>query len=115
MLSHPESWDWLDDETRTKARRRLKAHERMSAATPARKTPRVFTGQRIRADWLAYQLNRPQRNFEPPQPSTGWQAESELIGKAQDRRTRRFASRERRQKVFAVLVFAVFAYLLYTV
>ncbi len=85
MLMHPESWTWLIEQDRARARQRL------DNRTPAKLT----TCRKTYAEWRAERLGRPQRTFGPPPASTGWQEEAKLIAQKHDERLTHEAQRER--------------------
>jgi len=90
MLTHPESWNWITEEERVRARRRLGEVRRPTrpATTPSRTDRRAWT------------LESRYRSFEPPAASTGWQEEAELIARMHDERLRRRDMRERWGRCF---------------
>lgn len=87
MLGHPESWKWLSDDDRARARRRIQKD--------LRRQERPAIGRRTHIDSIALALKRPHRVFQPPPPSTGWQAEAARIAGAHDENMRRHARNER--------------------
>ena len=98
MLRHPESWGWICDDERARARARLQKHIRRHA--------RPAIGRRTNMDSLSFALKRRHRVFQPPPPSTGWEAEAAMIARAHDQRLRRRARRERWGRILSLVVLA---------
>ena len=97
MLSHPESWGWVSDEDQARGRKRLRRQRRQ----PAKATRRILPSSSVSS------VQRRHGVFPDPRPSTGWEAEAEMITRTHNQRIRRRARREKWETVLSVVVLAV--------